>query len=80
MLRYQHRKEGRDIWKIKAWIIVLGALILADQIQSRKQFQNQTELTAQAIEIQAKINQKLIDALKILGRLDKESITHGLMK
>ncbi|MDQ0153679.1 hypothetical protein J2S20_002401, partial [Moryella indoligenes] len=31
--------------KIKAWIIVLGALILADQIQSRKQFQNQAELT-----------------------------------
>ena len=73
-------REGRDIWKIKAWIIVLGALILADRIQIRKQLQNQAELTAQAIEIQAKINQKLIDALKILGHLDKESITHGLIK
>ena len=56
--------------KIKAWIIVLGALILADRIQIWKQFKYQNGLTAQAFETQAKINQKIIDILKPRGHLD----------
>ncbi|MDQ0153680.1 hypothetical protein J2S20_002402 [Moryella indoligenes] len=59
--------------KIKAWTIVLGALILADQIRSQKKLQYQMGLTAQAFETQAKINQKIIDILKPRGHLDSKA-------
>lgn len=59
--------------KIKAWTIVLGALILADQIRSQKKLQYQMGLTAQALETQTKINQTLIDILKIRGHLDSKA-------
>lgn len=59
--------------KIKAWIIVLGALILADRIRSQKKLQYQMGLTAQALETQTKINQTLIDILKPRGHLDSKA-------